>query len=342
RGMALEHLSCDAAAIHRLFTPEAMEATRHFLRQAKAFAPAITDADLFQALRNVWVMHSVQLLLGAEIALTPAVFAYSMLYPWTDNVLDNVQVGHEAKIELGDWLALRLAGQAAPPPNAHCAQISALIGMIERQYPRPEFPGVYFSLQAIHTAQMRSLAQQNAAAADDEHWLLRLSIAKGGASVLADAWLTRGSLTHEEAEFMFAYGVVLQLMDDLQDLADDLKHRHNTLFSRQAGLGALDALTGRLWAFTQRALRVPCGSASAPSDSVRLMIGENLRLMLLQGVARHRECYTPSFLRSVEAASPVSFAYLARQEASLRERYSKALRSVQRKRKLASAFELLD
>ena len=64
---------------------------------------------------------------------------------------------------------------------------------------------------------MRSLDQQDAARTWDEQALLNFSIAKGGASVLTDACLVRGSLTDDEAKFMFAYGVVLQLMDDVQD-----------------------------------------------------------------------------------------------------------------------------
>ena len=55
--------------------------------------------------------------------------------------------------------------------------------MIESQYERDDFPAVYLSLLAIHQAQWASLRQQSPEI-DDE--ALGLSIAKGGASVLAD------------------------------------------------------------------------------------------------------------------------------------------------------------
>jgi hypothetical protein len=334
RRIAREHLDCDAQALNQLFSAEGLEATRQFLREAKAFAPTITDQSLFQALRNVWVTHSVQLLLGAPITLSPGVFAYSMLYPWTDNLLDDPRLGREAKSAFGDWLGLRLAGEAAPP-DGHCEQVGALVGRIERHYPRAEFPEVYLSLEAIHQAQMNSLAQQDAARAWDEGALLHLSIAKGGTSVLADACLVRGWVTADEAEFMFAYGVVLQLMDDVQDLRDDLSHGHMTIFTRQAKLGALDGLTRQLWAFTRRVL-------GTRSGSIMGLIQNNLRFLLLQAVARSREYFTPAFVSELEDSSPVRFCYLARQEKTLSGRYSEVLASIRRKRRLDSVFEILD
>jgi len=342
RRMARDCLAYDADGLDRLFTAEALEATRQFLREARAFAPAITDKSLFQALRNLWVIHSVQLFLRAPIALSPAIFAYSMLYPWTDNCLDEPRLAHAAKVAFGDWLTLRLTGVPGAPPDRRCEQVGSLVSMIERFYPRAEFPEVYLSLQAIHQAQMQSLDQQNAARTWDEPALLDLTIAKGGASVLTDACLVRGWLTDEEAQFMFAYGVLLQLMDDVQDFRDDLANGHTTLFTRQATLGPLDGVTARLWAFTRKVLWSFSGSVPAQDGSLYRLIQDNLRLLLLQTVARNRACYTPDFVSRLELASPVRFCYLARQERALANRYSKMLASIRQSRRMDSMFEMLD
>ena len=119
RRMARGHLGGDADGLNQLLTSEGVDATRQFVREAKAFAPSISDSNLFQALRNVWVTHSVQLLLRAPITLSPSVFAYSMLYPWTDNCLDDPQLSPDAKRAFGDWLTLRLAGLDGRAPDAH-------------------------------------------------------------------------------------------------------------------------------------------------------------------------------------------------------------------------------
>ena len=342
RRIAGDYLDGDAEGLDRLFTAEALEATRQFVRQAKAFAPAITDQSLFQALRNLWVTHSVQLFLRAPITLSPALFAYSMLYPWTDNCLDDLRLERAAKLAFGDWLTLRLSGAKAPPRDLHAEQVCRLVGMIERLYPRAEFPEVYLSLRAIHQAQMKSLDQQDAARTWDKPALLNLSIAKGGTSVLTDACLVRGSLTDDEAEFMFAYGVLLQLMDDLQDLRDDLANRHTTIFTRQTGFGPLDEVTARLWAFTQQVLWSFSRFASAQPCSLKSLIQDNLRLLLVQTVARNHEFYTPDFVRRMEASSPVRFCYLAGQEKTLAGRYSQVLASIRRSRRVDSLFEMLD
>ncbi len=341
RQMAGDCLECDAEGLNRLFTAEALEATGLFVRQARAFAPAITDESLFQALRNLWVIHSLQLFLRSPIALSPALFAYSMLYPWTDNCLDDLRLAPAAKIAFGDWLALRLAGVRAPPRDFHSDQVCRLVGMIERLYQRAEFPQVYLSLRAIHAAQMRSLEQQDAARARDEAALLSLSIAKGGTSVLADACLVRGWLTDDEAEFMFAYGVLLQLMDDLQDMRDDLANRHATIFTRQSTLGPLDGITARLWAFTQTVLGSFSRFAAMQPGSLKSLIRNNLRLLLLQAVARTQEFYTPDFVMRLEACCPVRFGYLARQEKTLTGRYSQVSASLRQSRRIDPLFEML-
>ena len=342
RQIAGDYLEADAEGIDRLFTAEAMEATRQFVRQARAFAPPISDQSLFQALRNLWVTHSVQLFLQAPIALTPALFAYSMLYPWTDNCLDDPRLERAAKLAFGDWLTLRLSGARVVPPDCHSEQVGRLVRMIEQFFPRTEFPEVFLSLLAIHRAQMRSLDQQEAARAWNERALLQLSIDKGGTSVLTDACLVRGSLTDEEAEFIFAYGVVLQLMDDLQDFREDLANAHMTIFTRQAGTGPLDVVTTRLWAFTQKVLRGFNRFGSAQPASLKSLVQDNLRLLLVQTVARNPEFYTPEFVRLAEASSPVRFCYLVSQAKSLAGRYSRSLASIRQSRRIDSLFEMLD
>jgi hypothetical protein len=342
RCIAGDYLEGDAEGLDQLFTTEGLEATRQFVGQARAFAPAITDQSLFQALRNLWVTHSVQLFLRAPITLSPAFFAYSMLYPWTDNCLDNLRLERAAKLAFGDWLTLRLSGLRAAPLDLHAEQVGRLVGMIEWLYSRAEFPEVYLSLRAIHHAQMRSLDQQDAARTWDEQALLDLSIAKGGASVLTDACLVRGSLTDDEAEFMFAYGVLLQLMDDLQDFRDDLVNRQMTIFTRQTRIGPLDEVTARLWAFTQNVLWSFSRFASAQPCSLKSLIQDNLRLLLVQTVVRNHEFYTPDFVRRVEASSPVRFCYLARQEKTLAGRYSQVLASIRNSRRIDSLFQMLD
>ena len=49
----------------------------------------MTLQEIGQAMRNVWIMNISQVLLNVEVKFTNAIFAYSMLYPYTDNILDD-------------------------------------------------------------------------------------------------------------------------------------------------------------------------------------------------------------------------------------------------------------
>jgi hypothetical protein len=49
-------------------------------RRARRFDPSVSQGDICQATRNTWTAGALQLLLGQEMCLTTAIFAYSMLY----------------------------------------------------------------------------------------------------------------------------------------------------------------------------------------------------------------------------------------------------------------------
>ena len=109
-----------------IFSPEYLEVTRAFAHRAQAFDESIEPQSLAQALRNVWVMNWQQLFLGARPSLTHSVFAYSLLYPYTDNLLDLPGLSRAAKEEACSRLAYRLAGNQMNPANVHEASVFRL------------------------------------------------------------------------------------------------------------------------------------------------------------------------------------------------------------------------
>jgi hypothetical protein len=83
-----------------------------------------------------------------------------MLYPYTDNSLDDPGLSMADKACLGNWLEQRLHGIHSAPPGSRAEPIDRLIGMIEASYPRRDYPEVYQGLLGIHAAQIESLLQQ--------------------------------------------------------------------------------------------------------------------------------------------------------------------------------------
>ena len=141
----------------------------------------------------------------------------------------------------------------------------ALIALIETQYPQALYPNVFECLLAIHRAQEQSVGQVHSPHPHSDIECLRVSCAKGGSSVLADACLAYGSLTNQESRFAFEWGVLLQLGDDLQDVREDPQRGSMTLFSGAAAEGrSLDGVTIQLLKFSdyvgRRMEEVPGGS----------------------------------------------------------------------------------
>ena len=331
REVAITSLGFSRSSVELMFTGLAMDATELFLKQAKAFDPGLTDEDLFQAIRNLWVFHALQILLGKSPGPSQAAFAYSLLYPCTDNCLDDPVLSGAAKRQFCAWLDGRLRGDRRTRPNARAEQVDHLIARIEDCYPRQTFPQVHLSLRAIHRAQICSLAQQDALHPLRPEELLRVTLAKGGSSVLVDGYLVHGSLSEVQAEFAFGYGVLLQILDDLQDLWADTANGHTTLVTRAAAAGELETLMKRLWAFARQVLAANPVLETPQSLSLKSLIEANCRLVLLHAVATNREHLGPSFLRQVEAASPFRLEYLDARENALRGQYKTVLKTLRRR-----------
>ncbi len=309
----------------RFFT-ESEKVTRRFLNEAKAFDPTLSEGDLHQALRNLWVFNSIQLFTGKSILLTPSSFAYSLLYPYVDNGLDAAERTAEDKIGLVRWISKWFRGNGCPPIDDLTNKIGRLLSMISEEYPRKEFPKVYHSLHAILSAQQKSILFQYDQSALDDTYLLTVTVEKGGTSVLADGYLAAGDLSASSADAIFEYGVVLQLIDDLQDLGEDNTSGHETPFQRYAERSETEKITQRLLRFSGRCATHLGKEDNSRSDSIQQMIERSCTFLILDAVAQHFVHYSEQFLHRIESAMPLRPAFLRElhKERELRQsRYSK-------------------
>ncbi len=302
-------LSLEGAAIN-LLTREFLPVGIELARWAREHDPALEMAAIIQAARNAWTACGLQPLLGATIKLTPSILGYSLLYPYSDNYLDAVEISVETKLQFSQRFRRRLAGEDLLAADDREHTIWELIALIETQYPRERNPRVFECLLAIHRAQEQSIVQLNGAHVRGDVDALRLSVAKGGTSVLADACLAFGFLSEEESRFAFEWGVLLQLGDDLQDLNDDLRRGSITLFSGAAAAGVpLDGLTVQLLNFGDRVGRhmedLPHGSAS-----LKKLLKMSWRSLIIRAVADSHEFFSSSFVHEVERCSPFRFGFL--------------------------------
>ena len=288
-------------------------ALRAFPALARDFDPTLAPAEIYQAARNVVTMHCLQRLLGIPVRPTASTLAYSLLYPYTDNFLDDERVSEADKIAFGRRLADRLAGVPVVPVGSREARIFSLVGLIEQEHDRTARPDVFGALLAIHHAQQESLnllrTGDELSAAD----ILRISVEKGGHSVLADGYLVNGTLTREQAECIYGLGVFLQLRDDLEDVFDDRAHHQRTVYSAAIGRQTLDEPTARTLAIGQAVLhRLSCFPA-ASAGPLRDVVWRSLKLTVADAAASVAGSYSPAYLSDLERHSPVRLDYLVRQ-----------------------------
>jgi hypothetical protein len=206
------------------------KATYDFMKKAREFDSEIANDEIYQAIRNLWIANSIQHLFSMEVKLSDPIFAYSMLYPYTDNLLDDSGIDHLQKHQFNARFRKRLNGEKLEPDNKLEAAIFHLVSFIEKAYSRRDFASVYEGLLAIHTGQEKSL-KLNRNGGNKYNFTAEITFEKGGTSVLADGFLVSGELSYERAEFLMGYGIFLQLLDDLQDLQDDYHHHQHTIFT---------------------------------------------------------------------------------------------------------------
>jgi hypothetical protein len=297
-----------------------VDSTRRFIQAARDFDPDLGLDSAYQALRNVWIMNSLQFDLGLPVEHTDAVFAYSMVYPYLDNMLDDARASEAGKLalvaKLKDWL--EGSERCADSPGEE--KLRSLVGLIEGRFPRPDFPGVYRSLLAIYNAQVKSLLQQRPGSAASAEDILTISLEKGGTSVLADGYLVAGDLGPDDEAFCFGFGTFLQFADDLQDVAEDSRCGHMTLFSLGDGQTALDGTAARLEnylaAVLEGARRGATGRRSALCDA----IDGGLSLMFRESVGKHPEYFRRAFVRRARRGFPARFSYLKKLRRRLKDR----------------------
>ncbi len=334
RFLALSELALDT-----VLQEDYVRVTQMFVEKAKGFDPELAIENVYQALRNAWIMNSLQMYLGLQVKFLDSIFAYSMIYPYMDNYLDDASLSLENKLEMIGRLRSWLEGEAVFPENINEEKISRLIKMIEAEYKRESFPGVYQSMLSIFNAQIKSLFQQKGNALPLEIDILDLSFEKGGTSVLADGFLVSGMLGEKEADFCFGFGAYLQLADDIQDFVVDRENRHHTIFSLAAGKDSLDHLANKLLNFISICVDAELDGGNQNERALKDLILKNCSLLILEAIGRNGAYYSKGYARQMERYFPIRFSRLQ----ELRKRMQKKFLQDNRRvvdLNLASAFLL--
>ncbi len=132
-------LGMDDSAI-QLLTDSFIPAGTRVAQWARRFDATLSVPDIIQSCRNAWTACGLQPLLGDRIGITPSILGYSLLYPYSDNYLDDQKISSAEKLQFSERFRDRLCGLPISPRNHNETAVWALVQLIENQYPRLRYP----------------------------------------------------------------------------------------------------------------------------------------------------------------------------------------------------------
>lgn len=291
--------------------------TKEFMLMARRFDPSVKIDDIFQASRNLWIINSLQIMMERPVEISNSIFAYSMLYPYSDNYLDDPAISKAEKLAFSQRFRYRLQGKSVIATNEREKNIFDLVALIEGDWDRQKYPAVYESLLAIHDAQTKSILLLNDKSKLTESDLLEICIEKGGTSVLADGYLIKGTLSKEEEWFCFGFGTYLQFADDIQDLDEDLSGELQTLFTHSVATGQIDEFVNRTLSFGHRVLNdLSCFAANDLNSMSKMMI-KSVNFLLIEAIGLGDKWFPENYVKQIENHSPFRFEFVKKRKSNL-------------------------
>ena len=307
--------------LDKVMKAQFFKSTKLFINACKDFDKDISYSDIGQAMRNVWIVNIFQKVMGRDIEFSNAIFGYSMLYPYTDNYLDNINIALEDKKNFNNRFSRRLSGEIIKAKDSHEENVYNLVSCIEEVFNRKEYPKVYESLLLIHEGQKKSLYEQEEVSIPYERDMLNISIEKGGASVLADGYLVCGNLTEEEEIFAYGYGFLLQICDDLQDVKLDLENEHMTIISQIAGKYNFDRIINKLINIIIDIVDNAKCFKGENIEELKNLIKDNCITMVLFAIVDNKKYFSKEYIKELGEYLPFTLRYMEGLEIIIKNKF---------------------
>ena len=296
-----------------IFSENMIEETKDFISQAWTFDRELSEEAIFQALRNAWVMLGLQSFFGKEIKVTPSVLAYSLLYPYTDNLIDSSTISKEDKLNFSKRFALRLAGEEVQAESDLESKIFALVNKIEEEFKREQHSELYESLLAIHDAQTASLKLVDRQGKLSEEKRFQICVEKGATSVITDGFLVLGNLDDKQYQFLYEYGAYLQILDDLQDARDDYNEGIMTYFSMKLKDKKQDELLCKTY-YLGKSFYGKLEGWYPNEMPFHDLIQRSFAFLLIAAVFLNKSDYSKDFVCLIEKHAPFRFPFIEKKK----------------------------
>lgn len=278
---------------------------KRFLQSVRSFDPDLDMEEIGQALRNYLVYAVFNEVNGLEQACSPAIFGYSMLYPYTDNYIDDPAHTESEKKAYNTLIYKKLSRLPVSSETKEQAQAEKMLDSIITFYEEEQAQDICQGLLLMLEAQKRSLRQQSTASLSEQE-ILDISVYKGGLSVLIDRYFVQKEITEKDLDFYMGYGFFLQLADDLQDIAEDSNTLNQTLFTCRTDSEYLEKTVNRMLCYLKRLFDHYPGSDFAFQE----FLLQSCCWLIFASLEKSSQYFSAAYLKKAEAYFPVSFSAL--------------------------------
>ena len=296
--------------LHKYLTPECLDnfvtEIKDFLREVRAYTPELSFADIGQALRNYIVYMMFKQLHKDSSPFSKTCYGYSMLYPYTDNYIDNPGNSSADKARYNTLIQDFLHKKQPFPTCSHDTKTLHFLSAASTAADRTDSDTARSLLLMMLEAQEESLKQQKSEKPLTLEERLAISLYKGGVSVLIDRYYVAEKMTREDFLFYLGFGFFLQLADDLQDIGEDSKRGGQTLFTISLQEHALEKLVNKLLHFVHNLCSTFC-----PENTAFLQLVRNSSYQLIaMSLNRSKEYFHADYVKRMETSFPVPFSCL--------------------------------
>lgn len=297
--------------------PELLDAfkreTKHFIDKAREFDESLNQAQIWQAMRNYFIYAMIVEMQGEEQNAKDPILAYSLLYPYTDDYIDDKQVSAEDKKRYNRMIASRLNGEMVTPNNLLEEKTCRLLDMILNSYDGEKQRRIRGTLLELLEAQSKSISQQKKDITDSE--ILDISIRKGSASVLADYLFAASEWAMDEEIFYLKFGFLLQLVDDLQDIEEDRENGSHTLMTRAEEQKRLEQCVNHLLWFSWNVIR----QFQPKNPGIKNFVLKYCVEITLLSAAMNQQWFSREYIMALEAYLPFSLEFIQRMKKQQRK-----------------------
>lgn len=286
------------------------EETKEFVRQTRKFDSEISLESIWQALRNYFIYAVTSDLQGQPQKCKDDIVSYSLLYPYTDNYIDEKEHTESEKKAYNEMIRDVLCDRPVMVEKGISEKTYQLLDRLWDGYDGEKRKEVQNLLLLMLEAQSNSIRQQSGEEQLTEEEILRISVYKGSMSVLIDYFFTVFKMKKEEIDFYMKFGFLLQLADDLQDVKEDKKSGSQTVMVKRSKDGTLEEAVNHLLHFIHQIFE----EFTPVNDGLKSFMEQHCYTMVIGTVMINSECFSKDYIRKMECFFPVHAEYTQKQQ----------------------------